>query len=236
MKKILILAVLLIVFPLLSGCGQQAEKSERKAELKTFDEKVGYVLGLDIGRSLKETGTNIDLATFYQGIEDSLNEKAQVMGDDEIETTKREFSKKIQQDYEKKMKTIAVKNLEEGKAFFADNKDKEGVVTTESGLQYTVLVKGDGPMPKATDMVKVHYSGKLLDGKEFDSSYKRDEPAKFRVNGVINGWTEALQLMPVGSKYKLFIPADLAYGEREVGPDIGPNSTLVFEVELLGIE
>ncbi len=236
MKKILVLAGLLMVVPLLSGCGQQSEKADRKVELKSFDEKVSYVLGIDIGRSLRETGTDIDLATFYQGVEDSLNEKELIMKDEEINTTKSEFSKKIQQDYEKKMQDLAVKNLEEGKTFFAGNKDKEGVITTESGLQYTVLVKGDGPIPKATDQVKVHYSGKLLDGKEFDSSYKRNKPATFKANGVIKGWTEALQLMPVGSKYKLFIPADLAYGEREVGPDIGPNSTLVFEVELLGIE
>ena len=128
------------------------------------------------------------------------------------------------------------KNLEEGKTFLFINKDKEGVVTTESGLQYEVITKGDGPTPKATDQVKVHYRGTLLSGKEFDSSYKRNQPATFRLNGVIKGWTEALQLMSVGSKHRLYIPAELAYGDREVGPDIGPNSTLIFEVELLGIE
>ncbi|MBU0479670.1 MAG: FKBP-type peptidyl-prolyl cis-trans isomerase [Proteobacteria bacterium] len=236
MKKRIILASILMIIPVMSGCGQQADKSEKNIELKSFDDKVSYVLGLDIGTSLRETGTKIDLATFYRGIEDSLNEKKILMEEADIESTKRDFSKKIQQEYEAKMKGLADKNLEEGKAFFAANKDKEGVVVTESGLQYKVLVKGDGATPKATDQVKVHYRGKLLNGKEFDSSYKRDQPAAFRVNGVIRGWTEVLQLMPVGSKYEVYIPSDLAYGDREVGPDIGPNAALVFEVELLGIE
>lgn len=236
MKKRIALACLLLIVPVLSGCGQQSDKSDGKVELKSFDDKVSYVLGIDIGSSLRKTGTEVDLAKFYRGIEDSLNEKELLMSGEDIEATKKDFSKKVQEDYANKMKGVSEKNLEEGKAFFAANKDKEGVVTTESGLQYEVITKGDGQIPKATDQVKVHYSGKLLNGTEFDSSYKRNQPAAFRVNGVIPGWTEALQLMPVGSKYKLYIPSDLAYGAREVGPDIGPNSTLVFEVELLGIE
>ncbi|MGH9569716.1 MAG: FKBP-type peptidyl-prolyl cis-trans isomerase, partial [Candidatus Angelobacter sp.] len=127
-------------------------------------------------------------------------------------------------------------NKKEGEAFLAANKTKEGVITTPSGLQYKVLKQGTGPKPTTTDKVVCNYKGTLINGKEFDSSYKRGEPATFPVNGVIKGWTEALQLMPVGSKYQLFIPADLAYGERGAGADIGPDATLIFEVELLSIE
>ena len=135
-----------------------------------------------------------------------------------------------------KTETLAEKNMEEGEKFLSENKKKKGIVTTKSGLQYIVLSEGNGARPKATDKVKVHYKGTLIDGTEFDSSYKRGEPAVFQVKGVIPGWTEALQLMKVGSKYNLFIPSNLAYGQRGAGSKIGPNVTLIFEVELLSIE
>ena len=137
---------------------------------------------------------------------------------------------------EEKMKLAGDANQKEGAAFLAANKTKEGVVTTSSGLQYKVLKQGDGPKPTATDSVVCNYKGTLINGTEFDSSYKRGQPATFPVNGVIKGWTEALQLMPTGSKWQLFVPADLAYGARGAGQDIGPNATLIFEVELLSIQ
>ena len=149
---------------------------------------------------------------------------------------KLEFAQKLQREYAARIEEASRKNLAEGEAFLKGNKDLDGVITTASGLQYKVLAEGDGPVPAATDQVKVHYRGTLINGKEFDSSYERQEPVTFRLDSVIPGWVEALQLMKVGSKYQLFIPPALAYGAREVGPEIGPNTTLIFEVELVGIE
>jgi FKBP-type peptidyl-prolyl cis-trans isomerase len=220
----------------LSGCSGPQESKDRKVELETFNDKISYVLGIDIGSSLLQTGTEINLDVMYKGIEDSINDRELMLGSEETEALKLEFSQKLQEDYEKKIKESGEKNLAEGKTFLEDNKKKEGVVTTESGLQYKVMVEGDGALPASTDKVKVHYRGTLIDGKEFDSSYSRGEPVTFQLDSVIPGWVEALQLMKVGSKYQLFIPQDLAYGEREVGPDIEPYSTLIFEVELIGIE
>ena len=146
------------------------------------------------------------------------------------------FAMKMQKEQMQKMEALAKENKKQGEVFLAENKKKKNVTTTKSGLQYIVLRKGKGKKPKATEQVKVHYKGTLIDGTEFDSSYKRREPVTFPVNRVIPGWSEALQLMNVGSKYQLFIPSNLAYGERGGGPQIGPNATLIFEVELLSIE
>jgi FKBP-type peptidyl-prolyl cis-trans isomerase len=178
----------------------------------------------------------MNLEVLYRGLEDSLNERELKLTTEQIAAVKKEFSQKLQQEYTARIEEAGRKNLAEGEAFLQENAAKEGVVTTPSGLQYKVLVEGDGPRPALTDQVKVNYRGTLLNGKEFDSSYARNEPVVFQLNSVIPGWVEAMQLMKVGSKYQLFIPAALAYGEREAGPDIGPNSTLIFEVELLGIE
>jgi FKBP-type peptidyl-prolyl cis-trans isomerase FklB len=145
------------------------------------------------------------------------------------------FQKEMMAKREQAGKEAGAKNKVEGEAFLAENGKKEGVVTLPDGLQYKILKEGDGAKPKATDTVTVHYRGTLISGTEFDSSYKRKEPVSFPVNGVIAGWTEALQLMKVGSKWQLFIPSTLAYGERGAGPDLGPNATLIFEVELISI-
>jgi len=158
-----------------------------------------------------------------------------LLNDMEARNTLNEFSKKMETQRREKAKVIAEKSKKDGEAFLAENTKKEGVKTLPSGLQYKVISQGDGDMPKATDMVSVNYRGTLLDGKEFDSSYKRNQPANFSLNQVIKGWTEALQMMKTGSKWQLFVPSDLAYGEAGRGREIDPNSTLIFDVELLSI-
>jgi len=235
-KKIIIVMSIFVAISGLTACSGPQESKDKKIELESFNDKISYVLGMDMGSSLKQIGTEINLEAMYKGIEDTLNDSELMLGPEETETLKQEFSQKLQQDYEKRIKETGDKNLAEGNAFLEENKKKEGVVTTESGLQYKVMVEGEGALPSSTDKVKVHYRGTLINGKEFDSSYGRGEPVTFQLDSVIPGWVEGLQLMKVGSKYQLFIPSALSYGEREVGPDIGPNTTLIFEVELLGIE
>ncbi|NTV12531.1 MAG: FKBP-type peptidyl-prolyl cis-trans isomerase [Desulfobulbaceae bacterium] len=224
---------------LLTGCSKPADKgagTAGKVELKSLTERVSYMLGADIGASLRTGKTEVVPALISRGLEDSYQGKPLLLNEAEIEKVKQEFTEKLQQDYLARTKELATKNKTAGEAFLAENKKKAGVVTTASGLQYQVLTEGKGAKPGANAAVKVHYSGTLLDGKEFDSSYKRGEPVTIKLGEVIPGWSEALRLMKVGGKYKLFVPAALAYGEKEVGQVIGPNSTLIFEVELLGIE
>lgn len=204
--------------------------------LKAPGADISYCVGLDIGGSLKDIPATLDLDLVIRGIRDQLEGRPHLLDEGQVMSIKREFSAKIQQERAKKMETAAADNKAIGAKFLEGNKARKGVVTTASGLQYEVVKEGAGAAPKATDTVKVHYRGTLIDGKEFDSSHSRGEPATFPVNRVIPGWTEALQLMKVGGVSKLFIPSELAYGERGAGQDIGPNSTLIFEVELLGIE
>lgn len=219
---------------LISGCSKPA--GEGKLELKNFTDRVSYMLGTDIGSSMQTSKIEINPAVVGRGLADSYQGKTLLLDEAELEKIKQEFTQKLQQDYATRLKDSAAKNQAEGEAFLAENKNKPGVVVTDSGLQYQVLSEGKGPKPGPNAMVKVHYRGTLLNGTEFDSSYQRGEPVTLKMDAVIPGWTEALKLMHVGGKYKLFVPANLAYGEREVGEQIGPNSTLIFEVELLGIE
>ena len=235
MKQILSLLVALALSLSLLSCSS-GEKSASKKALKGDSERFGYALGLDIGASLKEMQTDRDLPSLLAGLRDTFEGTKTLLTPEQADEVIKEFSKKMQEKQAEKSKDLAEKNRKAGESFLTENKKKEGVITTESGLQVVVLEEGDGPKPVATDQVKVHYQGTLLDGTEFDSSYKRGQPVTFPVNGVIAGWTEALQLMKVGSKVRLFIPSDLAYGERGAGQRIGPNATLIFEVELLGIE
>ncbi len=204
--------------------------------LDTPAQKLSYALGSDMGKRLKASGVEIDPAILSRGLSDSYGGSKALMSDDDIRSTIAAAQKDLQQKQMAKIKAMGDKNKQEGEAFLAGNKTKEGIVTLPSGLQYKILKAGDGPKPTATDTVVCNYRGTLINGKEFDSSYARNEPATFAVNRVIKGWTEALQLMPVGSKWQLFIPADLAYGERGAGTDIEPNATLIFEVELLSIK
>ena len=204
---------------------------EKSTPLKDTKDKVSYSIGLNIGFNLKKQNVSINPDTFVLGLKDALAGKPQ-MTDEQVKETMTAFEKEMID----KQKAAGVKNRADGEKFLAENKKKEGVKTTASGLQYKVIKEGSGAQPKETDTVVANYRGTLIDGTEFDSSYTRGQPATFPLSGVIRGWTEALQLMKVGSKYQLFIPANLAYGERAMGSDIGPNSTLVFEVELVGIQ
>lgn len=205
------------------------------ASLKTEKDKVSYMVGMDLGKNLVRIKDELDIKVLTQGLEASLAGGKTGMTEEEANTVKQAFMQKLQAKQVEEEKVAAEKNKSEGAAFLAKNKSKSGVKTTATGLQYEVLKQGTGPKPKATDTVKVNYLGTKVDGTKFDSSYDRNEPATFPLNGVIKGWGEALQLMPVGSKYKLVIPADQAYGEQ-APPTIGPNAVLVFEVELLSIE
>lgn len=224
MKRfILIVSASLLALPLF---GQ-----EKSPQLKDQKDKVSYSIGMNIGLNLSRQKVDINPDVLVAGIKDAIAGKAQLT-QDQVKDVMQQFEK----DMEQKQKQAGDKNKTEGEKFLADNKSKEGVKTTASGLEYKVVKDGTGPQPKATDMVTVNYRGTLIDGTEFDSSYKRGQPATFPLNGVIKGWTEGLQLMKVGSKYQFFVPSNLAYGERAVGPDIAPNAALIFEVELLDVK
>lgn len=205
-------------------------------ELKNKEDKLSYALGLNIGNSFKQQSIEIKPDIFLKGIKDAFAGGKQLLSDDEIRETMVVLNKELAEKKAEAMKKLAEKNKEDAVTFFAENKKKEGVKTLASGLQYKIITEGKGKSPKATDTVTVHYRGTLIDGKEFDSSYRRGEPATFPVNGVISGWTEALQLMKVGSKWQLFLPSDLAYGEKGAGNLIGPNAALIFEVELISVK
>jgi len=208
--------------------------AQDKPDLKNPKQKTSYAIGLDIATSLKHQDIDVDAKALTAGIADGFAGKP-ALTEEEQKTVIMELQKSAMAKAEEKQIAAAEKNLKAGEAFLAANAKKEGVKTTASGLQYKVIKAGTGASPKPTDIVKVHYTGTLVDGTVFDSSVQRGEPATFPVNGVIPGWTEALQLMKVGDKWQLVIPAKLAYGEQ--GPrSIGPNSTLIFDVELLGIE
>ena len=204
-------------------------------ELNTDEQKLGYIIGMDIGKSLREQGTDVDLDSMMEAIRSTYNGDELAMTTEEAAAVRQAYVQKRQAEQAAETAAAGASNLAEGQKFLAENKLKEGVQTTDSGLQYKVVTMGDGAKPAATDTVKVHYRGTLLDGTEFDSSYARNEPISFALNRVIAGWTEGVQLMPVGSNFVFDIKPELAYGESGGGP-IPPNSTLIFEVELLDIE
>ncbi len=201
----------------------------------TLLDKVSYFIGTDVARNFQEQSVEIKLESFIEGLKTTLEKGQAKFTQQELGTAMNQFSQQMIAKQQKAMAEAGGMNKEEGEKFITANGKRKEVTTTKSGLQYEVLKKGTGKMPAATDTVTVHYHGTLVNGKVFDSSVDRGEPASFPVNGVIPGWVEALQLMPVGSKWKLAIPASLAYGERGAGKDIGPNSALIFEVELLSI-
>ena len=217
-----------------------AASSSTPLALKTQKEKFSYALGMNTGermaQGLHDKSVPFDPAILARGLKDGLTGGKTLLTDAEAQAVLTEVQTELRKKQDEKKHAAGEANKKDGDAFLAANKGKEGVVTLPSGLQYKILTAGKGPKPTADDSVVCNYRGTLINGTEFDSSYKRGEPATFPVGGVIKGWTEALQLMPVGSKWQLFVPSDLAYGERGPSPEIGPNSTLIFEVELLSIQ
>ncbi len=218
---------------------QDAKSADAKPAAQANDpalkDKVSCFIGTQIGQDFQRNGLDLNLEVFVQAIKDAMEKKQPKYSEAELETAMQQFQLQMMAKQQAAKAEAAGSNTAEGDKFLAENGKRDGVKTTASGLQYEVLKKADGPKPVAADTVTVHYRGTLLSGKEFDSSYSRNMPASFPLTGVIPGWTEGLQLMNVGSKFKFFIPSKLAYGERGAGEDIGPNATLVFEVELLSI-
>lgn len=243
MKSIYKLSLVALAVIGLSACNKEEKATDvgTNVELTTEAQKEAYSVGASIGRYMsghikeqEELGLPVDRSLIVTGFTNGLNDQLKLT-EEEVQTLLQGLDKKLNDKRQEQAIAISAKNIEEGKKYLEENKAKPGVVTTESGLQYEVLTPGSGEKPAAEDTVEVDYVGTLLDGKEFDSSYKRGQTIKFPLDRVIPGWTEGLQLMPVGAKYKFVIPAELAYGERDNGT-IPPNSTLIFEVELKSIE
>lgn len=217
--------------------GTTAAKKPAATVPTTPKQKASYAIGLNIGKGLKKDEVDVDTEMLARGMKDALEGSKQLITDEEARTSIEALQTEVRKHMQELHDAAVVKNAKDGEAFLAANKAKPGVITLPSGLQYKILQPGTGPKPTPADVVICNYSGKLIDGTEFDSSYKRGQPATFPVGQVIKGWTEALQLMPVGSKWELVIPPALAYGEKGTnGGPIGPNETLVFDVELLSIQ
>jgi FKBP-type peptidyl-prolyl cis-trans isomerase FklB len=223
---------------LLLVCGLVFAQKTQSAPTSTMSDqqKTSYSIGLNIGINLHEQEVQVDVPSLTKGIQDGLGNAKPALSEAEIRTALMALQKQVAERQETRKKALAEKNLKESETFLAANKTKEGVVTLPSGLQYKVITQGKGPKPAATDTVVTHYKGSFTDGKQFDSSYERGEPASFTVNGVIPGWTEALQLMPVGSKWQLYVPPKLGYGENGFQNVIPPNAALLFEIELISIK
>jgi FKBP-type peptidyl-prolyl cis-trans isomerase FklB len=219
----------------LIGASTLSYAAEPLKSLDTQDQKVSYSFGLVLGKRMTNDMPDLQIDVFVQGLKDAYSGNPQLITDEQVAQTLSDFQRDLQQKQLEEVQKAGEENKKAGKEFLAENKNKEGIVTLESGLQYKVLTEGKGLQPGPTDVVKVHYTGSLINGTVFDSSIDRGQPVSFPVNGVIAGWTEALQLMPTGSKWQLFIPSDLAYGPNG-NRSIGPNETLLFDVELLDIE
>ncbi len=235
MKRALIAAGVCTMLLSAGGALAESKAEPAAAELKGFNERVSYSIGLNMGRDFQKQQIEINADLLAQGVRDALADKPR-LNEEEVRETLMALQTQLMEKQQVKLKELSDSNLKEGEAFLAENAKKDGVVTLPSGLQYKVIEEGSGKTPGSEDTVKVHYRGTLVDGTEFDSSHKRGEPAEFPVTGVIPGWTEALQLMKEGAKWQVFIPAALGYGERGAGGVIQPNSTLVFDVELLEIK
>jgi len=220
---------------LLSGCMHETETA-KEIKLDNQTNKASYSIGIQFGTQISQIKELVNSDVIIKGFHDGLAGADPQLSQEEMQTTMQAFQKSMMEVQQAKQAELAKSGKAVGDKFLADNKVKEGVKATESGLQYLVITEGTGATPKATDTVVTHYTGTTIDGKVFDSSVKRNAPATFPVNGVIKGWTEALQLMKVGAKWKLFIPSELAYGERGAGANIGPNQVLIFEIELLEIK
>jgi FKBP-type peptidyl-prolyl cis-trans isomerase FklB len=210
--------------------------ADKTPKLETLMDKVSYSIGLNIGKDFKSQNIEVNPELLARGIKDAISDTKPLLTDEEIQEAIGSFQQERMAEAEEMAKAAGEKNRQEGESFLLENAKKEGVVTLPSGLQYKVIEEGTGKSPEPGDQVTVHYRGTLVDGTEFDSSYERGEPVTFPVGGVIPGWTEALQLMKEGAKWQLFIPPSLAYGEKGAGQVIGPNSTLIFDVELISVQ
>lgn len=248
MRKTLILpAALLVVAAAVAGAQQTAKPAQKPAaqpapspgqqagKPESVQDRASYVIGYNLGRTLKQNDVQANTDLLNKGLHDGLTGEKGMLTDEEMQSTMQAFQQQVVAQQEAKQKAMGAKNKTEGETFLAKNKERQGVKTTATGLQYEVLKEGTGPAPKATDTVTVNYKGTLMDGTTFDSSYDRGQPATFVLNQVIPGWTEGVQLMKVGSKYKFYIPSNLGYGEKGAGSVIGPNAPLIFEVELMSI-
>jgi FKBP-type peptidyl-prolyl cis-trans isomerase len=250
MRKLVTLAVVLLVgAAVTAGAQQTGQPAQQPAAAQaqpaappaagkpeSLQDRASYIIGFNLGRSLTTNDVKVNADLIIKGLRDALGNTPSVLSEAEMNETMQTFQQQVQQQQEAKRKAAGDKNKAEGEAFLAKNKERKEVKTTASGLQYEVLTEGTGPSPKATDTVTVHYKGTSIDGTVFDSSYPRGEPATFPLNRVIPGWSEGVQLMKAGSKYKFYVPAALGYGEQGApGGVIGPNETLIFEVELLSI-
>lgn len=228
-----VLVTALLAFSFVS-CDVKA-KNQKVGDLTDSEDQVSYMVGRDIGKSLKDLDTDLKREVVFAAIEEVLDDQPSQLSDSVLSEVRSEFTKKLQSDKEAKLQKDVKENKKEGEEFLKANKQIPGVEETESGLQYQVLKEGTGATPTKEDQVKVHYHGTLIDGTVFDSSVKRGKPVTFPVGRVIKGWTEALQMMKVGGKYKIYVPPELAYGERGHRPPVGPNMTLIFEIELLDV-
>ena len=242
-RSLMTMTIAALLVAAMAAQNSAPKDNQQSSPLPTKKDKLSYSLGLETGRQLQRMAVDVDPAAFAQGMKDSMSGGKPALTDDEVRQAIAEMQmeqqakmQKLQAEREAANKALAEKNKKEGQAFLAENKNKPGVVALPSGLEYKVLKEGTGPKPTAEDTVVCHYRGTLINGTEFDSSYQRGEPVTFPVKGVIKGWSEALQLMPVGSKWQLFIPADLAYGEQGFPGKLEPGSMLIFEIELISIQ
>ncbi len=234
MRRLTTIAIMLSLTAVVQLQAQDTP-AEAPPKLETLTQRASYAIGSQIGGSMKQQGIEVDLKVVLRGMADALAGKELALSEEELEEAFTEFQKQMQAKQLETAKKATAENAKVGAAFLATNGKKDGVKTTESGLQYKVLKRGAGVTPKASSQVQVHYEGRLISGKIFDSSIKRGTPAEFPVNGVIKGWTEALQLMKEGDEWELYIPSTLGYGTRGAGADIGPNEPLIFRVNLLKV-
>jgi FKBP-type peptidyl-prolyl cis-trans isomerase len=231
-RKMTMIWIMVLAIGLVTAQASAAET----LQLKTQKDQVSYMIGVDVARNFKQLGIDVDIDVLVKGLRDGMAGEKLLMTEDDIRATRSAYMEDLRKKQALAMKAAAEENKKKGAAFLAENKEKAGVVTLPSGLQYKIIKAGVGKTPTETDTVECRYRGTLIDGKEFESSYRTGQTATFKVSGVIAGWREALKLMPVGSKWQVFIPPELAYGPMGAGRDIGPNATLIFEIELVAIK
>lgn len=232
MKRLINLLLIAVII----GSNLFAQQKEEKPKLNSKKEKLSYTIGVDFGKNIKQQKIDLDTKYIFEGMNNAMSDAKFLLTEDEMIEVMRTFQQEMVEGQQKLVDELKTKNLEEGRQFLTKNALKDGIKVLPSGLQYKIIVNGKGKKPSATDTVIAHYKGTLIDGSVFESTYDKNDPAEFPLNVLIKGWSEALQLMSEGSKWQLFIPANLGWGEKGTGQFIGPNSTVIFEVELLKIK